>query len=116
MFGDDERTPGSGFPGARVAGIRQCPALLRQHRNLIGGSQRARSGKAGLRYGDEFAGAVLERERADKRDAQRRVDRGVVPAGEHCFRASSRLRDLSCAQQRFDYLQRQEIGVAVTRW
>jgi hypothetical protein len=86
LLGDDQRPAGSRFTRAAVTHIHQSPAFLGQHQHLIGGSEPGRAGEAGLRYGDELGGAVLESQRANKRKTQRGVHLSGVLPGEHRFR------------------------------
>ena len=78
--------PGSRLAGAGVARVRQSPALLGQHQYLLGGPEPGRAGEAGLRDGDDLGGPVLERQRAQEREAQPRVHLGGVRPGEYRFR------------------------------
>ncbi|WP_207555998.1 hypothetical protein [Intrasporangium flavum] len=113
LLGDVERPRGRGRAGLGVTGEGQGPALLREHRHLLVRQERVPVGQAGVDDADELGGAVLQRERAEEGEPQRRVHLGGVGSLEERLRAGGGLGDAAGPHQGVHHLGRHDVGSGV---
>ena len=109
-LGGDQCAPGRLLPRPRLAPVGERPALLSEHRDLLGGAEPV---EAAARHGDELVGPVLQGQGADEGEPQRGVGLGSVPPVEDGLGSRGRLRHQPGAEHRLDDLHRHGVGVGV---